>query len=172
MSCNGEWYNEQDGRSMRKGYTTPMHQVREWDCSCHAAMEVMYELTGADISEESIVNWAVSQGLVSENGAGHDIFQPVFDHFSPQHITTKWINYPGMQALNDIMNDHCRTFFCHTLLSNAYGHYQVILKVGVNQDDVLEQYSVGNAQLRYLSGSTFREWLNGISQSSICVCSI
>jgi intein/homing endonuclease len=55
----------------------------------------------------------------------------------------------------------------HTFVVNDIFTNNCILAVNEQYDQVYEQYSVGNAALRVLSGATYREWMSGISQQSI-----
>jgi hypothetical protein len=172
MSCNGEWYNLNDGRSMRKGWAAPACQITDYDCGVYATRQIIYQLLDWDLSETNMLTWAVNSGITSTNGTGPDGIEKLLDHFSEGKIGYYWKYYSElkMAGLNDIMNDRCRSFITHTMLRSAWGHWQNIIQVGVNQDDLYERYSVGNCQLKYLPGSTYREWISGISGASILVC--
>jgi hypothetical protein len=169
-NCPGELHSDMGAYwSLRKGYTTPLHQVDDSCCSVHSSMQVIYQLLGLDLREQDMVNWAYNNGNLNSNGASHQQLMNTLNHFSDNKFNLTWHNYSefGMGGLKEIIENPCTSFITHTLLSNSYGHYQVILAVNEQYDQVYEQYSVGNAALRVLSGATYREWMSGISQQSI-----
>jgi hypothetical protein len=169
-NCPGELHSDLGAYwSLRKGYTTPLHQVDDSCCSVHSSMEVIYQLLGWDLREQDMVNWAYNTGNLNSSGASHQQLMNTLNNFSENKFNLTWHNYSefGMSGLKELIENPCTSFITHTLLSNSYGHYQIILAVNENYDQLYEQYSVGNAALRVLSGATYREWMSGISQQSI-----
>lgn len=151
-----------------------MGQCTGYYCACNSLQQCFYRLTGILVSESTIASWA---GTTS-NGTSHQGIETAVAVFNKKYnanikITWKSFSEVGFDKLQSYI-DKGACFF-HLLYRNQYGHYEVPQKVSGNNIVVLN--SLGNrcnspAYCGYIenrSQTTQRQYINGISQKSLCI---
>jgi hypothetical protein len=172
VQCNGEWYDEQNGRSMRKGYTAYVNQLNrdhgDYICAIISCYHVIYELTGKDLNINDMINWAWGN-WTNENGTGHDGVKAILNHFAPE-LQIEWRNFSnvGMNGLDEIMNNRCQAVIWHYLYQNTYGHFSSVLSAchGPCQIEIIGSLPSQAGRTKYDFETTWN-WSMGISQPTI-----
>lgn len=152
-----------------------MGQNTSYYCGCHSLQEVFRNLTGKEVPQKTIAKWA---GTTS-SGTGHDGLNTAVAMFNKkykQNLTVKWkyfsdIGWKGVKKIIDSKNQDC---VIHNLYRNRYGHYEVINKAN---EPIRVQNSLGSKCSKGCycgyeesrTQSTFKSYINGISQKSIMV---
>ena len=145
-------------------------------CGPHSLQEVFRNLTGIVVPQSTIASWASTTSA----GTGHwgmDTAVAKFNSKYNKNLQVQWYNFSdlGWNGIKNIINSNDKDCIIHNLYRNEWGHYEVINKVYDDYCDV--QNSLGSrcssgcyygyVEERYLS--TFRSYINGISQKSVMV---
>lgn len=155
-----------DNRGQNNGYY----------CGCHSLQEVFRNLTGIVVPQSTIASVCGT----TTDGTDHDGLNTCVAWFNKKYnknLSVKWYNFSelGWNGIKKIVNSNNQDCVIHNLYRNQWGHYEVINKVYDDYCDV--QNSLGDycsngcycgyVEERYLS--TFRSYINGISQKSVMV---
>jgi hypothetical protein len=169
-----EMHTASDNRwSYRTGYTNPIKQVNSYDCSVHSCLQVIYAMTGNDLSEDVMVSTALGNGWLDYSGAGHWQLEQTLQHFSNGQLKINWVDFSslGFNGLFDILNDPQRDFIVHGGINcsdGLYGHYFNIRQSSPQLGQLSELRSICGAEQEYiLWENDFRNRINYISQPSI-----
>ena len=145
-------------------------------CAPHSMQEVIRNLTGKVIPQSTLASWA---GTTS-GGTGHYGIETAIAKAAKQlgvNLNVRWYHFSelGWDGLNKILNSNNQDCIIHNLYRNSDGHYEVINSI--SGDTVKVQNSLGGrcsggcycGYVENRSTSTFRQYINGISQKSVCV---
>lgn len=155
-----------DNRGQNNGYF----------CGDHSLQEVIRNLTGIVVPQSTLASVCGT----TTSGTDHDGLNTGVAWFNRKYgynLEVSWKNFSdlGWKGIQKIINSNNQDCIVHNLYRNQWGHYEVINKV---YDDYCEvQNSLGSycsngcycgyVEERY--HSTFRSYINGISQKSIMV---
>ena len=149
-------------------------------CGPHSLMQVIYRLTGIELSESTLASVC---GTTS-NGTSHQGLETGLAWFNRKYgynLKMTWKNFSDLgdtqaarfkklQEYNDT-----GAVFCHILYRNQWGHYEVPQNT-INDTlkilNSLGEYCGYPAYCGYIesrSRSTQQTYINGISQKSICI---
>ena len=152
------------------GQNTPYY------CACHSLQEVFRNLTNIVVPQSTIASVCGT----TTSGTGHQGMNTCVAWFNKKYgynLKVEWFNFSdlGWNGIKNIINSNDKDCIVHNLYRLSDGHYEVINKIYDDYCDV--QNSLGSkcsngcyygyVEERYLS--TFRSYINGISQKSIMV---
>ena len=162
------------GRSTKTGCDN-MGQNNGYYCGVHSLQEVFRNLTGIVVSQSTIAGWAGT----TTSGTGHsglDTAVAMFNKKYNQNLKVSWKNFSdlGWTGIKNIINSNNQDCIIHNLYRNQYGHYEVVNNVSGN---ITVQNSLGSkcsqgcycGYIEYRTQTTFRSYINGISQKSVMV---
>ena len=145
-------------------------------CGCHSLQEVFRNLTNIVVPQSTLEEVCGT----TYDGTDHDGLNNGVAWFNRKYnknLSVKWYNFSdlGWSGIRKIINSNNQDCIVHNLYRNQWGHYEVINKVYDDYCDV--QNSLGDfcdygcycgyVEERYLS--TFKSYIDGISQKSIMV---
>lgn len=160
-----DYFTNQGGGYLgqRTGYT----------CGPHSLMQCIHRLTGEDVSEMELASVA---GTTSD-GTDHEGLETALDWFNRTYgynLKMEWKNFSevGFEGTQQaIDNGAC---FHHILYRNEWGHYEV--PKWTNGDPIYVLNSLGDScgdgycgYIEERSRSEHQEYINGISQKSVCI---
>ena len=153
-----------------------MGQNTGYYCGCHSLQEVFRNLTGKVIPQKTIASICGT----TTSGTDHNGLNTCVAWFNRKYgfnLKVQWYNFSdlGWNGIRKIINSNNQDCIIHNLYRNQWGHYEVINKVYDNYCEV--QNSLGNTcsngcyygYVEERSLSTFRSYINGISQKSVMV---
>jgi hypothetical protein len=170
-----QWYNDEDGCSMRMSYAAPLQQVYSFNCSSYSVRQVIWALLGLDLSDQQMADYFIGQGWLHHDGAGHDELAKMLDYSSGGRLGITWKNLQevGYNGLDDICNDPDRAVIIHSSITcsdGRYGHYWVLKKVCLRKETLVELRSIcGAMENNSISFNDFQSKISWISQPSIGV---
>lgn len=145
-------------------------------CGPHSMQEVIRNLTGKVISQDTLASWAGT----GSSGTDHEGIETAIAMAAKKlgvKFNCKWYSFSelGWSGVKKIIDSNNQDCIIHNLYRDAYGHYEVVNKIYNNYSDV--QNSLGDkcssgcyygyVEERY--HSTFESYINGISQKSVLV---
>lgn len=145
-------------------------------CAPHSMQEIIRNLTGKVISQSTLASWA---GTTS-SGTGHGGIESAIAKAAKYlgvNLSCRWYNFSelGWDGINRILNSNNQDCIIHNLYRLSDGHYEVINSISgsnVKVQNSLGDRCSGGCYCGYVenrSTSTFRSYINGISQKSVCV---
>lgn len=151
-----------------------MGQCTGYYCACNSLQQAFYRLTGILVAESTIASWA---GTTS-NGTSHsgiDTAVAKFNNKYNKNLKIQWKNFSdlGWSKIQEYINQGA--VFAHLLYRNQWGHYEPIKSVNSDNLSILNslgEYCNYPAYCGYIetrSKSTQIQYMNGISQKSICI---
>ena len=167
--------NKKYGHATKSGCDN-MGQNTGYYCACHSLQEVIRNLYNIVIPQSTL---ASVMGTTTA-GTGHSGIDTAVAWFNKKYnkkLQITWKNFSdlgwtGIKKIVDSKNQDC---IIHNLYRNQWGHYEVINNVSSN---ITVQNSLGNqgcggscycGYIEYRTQSTYRSYINGISQKSIAV---
>ena len=155
-------------------------QKTGYSCGPHSLMQGFYNLTGIDVSENTIMGWAGT----TTSGTGHDGLNTAVAQFNRQYgqnIKIKWCNLSDFgsntsEQFQNIAKLKCegKFIFYHLLYRNQWGHYETYKTCYNNYFDIAN--SLGSRQgsgyygyIEERNYNTQRQYIGGISQPSVCL---
>ena len=145
-------------------------------CGCHSLQEVFRNLCDVYVSQSTIASVCGT----TTDGTDHDGLNTGVAWFNRKYgknLSVKWYNFSelGWSGIKKIINSNNQDCIIRNLYRNTWGHYEVINKIYDDYCDVqnsLGDYGCngcycGYVEERYLS--TFKSYINGISQKSVMV---
>ena len=152
-----------------------MGQNNGYYCGCHSLQEVFRNLTGIVVPQKTIAGWAGTTSSGTSH-SGLDSAVAKFNKTYGKNLKVQWKNFSdlGWDGIKKIINSSNQDCVIHNLYRNQWGHYEVVNNVSSN---VTVQNSLGNTcsngcycgYIEYRTQSTFRSYINGISQKSVMV---
>ena len=162
------------GHSKKSGCDN-MGQNNGYYCACHSLQEVIRNLYNIVVPQSTIAQWA---GTTSA-GTSHNGIRTAVSQFNKKYnknlqMSEKNFSDLGWTGIKKIVNSSNQDCIIHNLYRNQYGHYEVVNDVSSN---INVQNSLGSkcsgscycGYIEYRTQSTFRSYINGISQKSILV---
>lgn len=153
-----------------------MGQDNEVYCGPHSMQEVIRNLTGKVISQETLASWAGT----GSGGTGHSGIETALAKAAKEldvKFSLKWYNFSdlGWEGINKILKSSNQDCIIHNLYRNQWGHYEVINSINgniVKVQNSLGSYCSSGCYCGYVedrSTSEFRNYISGISQKSVLV---
>ena len=153
-----------------------MGQNNSVKCGPHSMQEVIRNLTGKIITQETLASWA-GTGSAGTSHAGIETAMAKAGKELNVTFNLKWYNFSdlGWDGIKKILASKNKDCIIHNLYRNKYGHYEVVN--AVNDSNINVQNSLGNScsngcycgYIEYRTKSEFRSYINGISQKSVLV---
>lgn len=159
-------------------------QITGYHCGPHSIKQSLRKFGITGYSESTIGRYA---GTTSA-GTGHYGLETAIAEIAKREgikLKVEWKNFSDLgntraerfKALGKIQDDKNKTYFCHILYRDAYGHYEKIKSLYINDDTCIIPNSLGSkcrspAYCGYMEtrrGSTQARYFAGISQKSICI---
>lgn len=158
-------------------------QITPYHCACHAIKQSLRRFGIIHYTEKTIGQYAGT----TTAGTSHQGLETAIAAIARQEgitLQVKWVNFTDLGTNNqerwkkygDLMTDPDKAVLHHELYRNKYGHYSILKQVNTNSNTLIVQNSLGN---RYGNGytgymetrtcSTQQQYLQGISQKSICI---
>lgn len=167
--------NKKYGHSTKSGCDN-MGQNNGYYCGCHSLQEVFRNLTGKVVAQSTIASWAGT----TTSGTDHNGLSTAVAKFNKTYgfnLTVEWKNFSdlGWSGIKKIVNSTNQDCVIHSLYRSTWGHYEVVNSV--TDTNIKVQNSLGDkctsscycGYVENRSPSTFRSYINGISQKSIMV---
>lgn len=179
VKCNSPWTQIPLLLAQKPG---AMGQKTPYSCGPHSLMQAFYNLTGLDISENTIMAWAGTT-TAGTSHAGLNTAVAQFNKKYGYNIKIKWKNMSDFgssveEQFREIGKLKCegKFIFFHLLYRNKYGHYEVYkTNHGVNK-----RFDVANSlgtksrggyygYIENRSYKTQKSYIGGISQPSVAI---
>ena len=162
------------GRATKSGCDN-MGQNNGYYCGCHSLQEVFRNLTGIVVPQSTIASWCgTTSAGTSHMGLESGVAQ--FNKNYGKKLKVAWKNFSdvGWSGINNILKSNNQDCVIHSLYRLTWGHYETVNAVSSN---ITVQNSLGDTcnqgcycgYIEYRSQSTFRSYINGISQKSIMI---
>ena len=153
-----------------------MGQNNGYYCGCHSLQEVFRNLTGKVVSQSTIASVAGTTTSGTDH-AGLNTAVAWFNKKYGYNLKVEWKNFSevGWSGIKKIANSDNQDCVIHNLYRNQWGHYEVINSVPdgyVKVQNSLGDKCTSTCYCGYVetrSQSTFRSYINGISQKSVMV---
>ncbi|WP_458456071.1 hypothetical protein [Methanobrevibacter sp.] len=153
-----------------------MGQNNGYYCGCHSLQEIFRNLTGKVVAQSTIAGWA---GTTSA-GTDHNGLNTAVSKFNKTYgynLSVEWKNFSdlGWSGIKKIVNSTNQDCVIHNLYRGTWGHYEVVNSV--SDSNIKVQNSLGDkcssgcycGYVENRTPSTFKSYINGISQKSIMV---
>ena len=156
-------------------------QKTPYYCGPHCLMQCIYDLTGIDMSEQTLAGWAGT----TTGGTGHDGLATALAKFNQQYnqnLKMEWYNHSELDFAKEycMMDKENIAVFYHLLYrrgtTNEAGHYEMAYQGFDNSTNMKIANSLGNKQGNGYYGyiesrdeSTQKYYIGGIGQKSVCV---
>ena len=145
-------------------------QCTDYFCACNSVQCLIKYHTGRYISEYTLA----SVGGTTTSGTGHYGIECMIDWFNrnyPEQLTIEWANFGdyGFEGVAALFEQDSTGVFFHNLRKNQWGHYSILREIDMDNEVVVEYNSLSGGNLEEHSFGTWREWLGGISQPSLCI---
>ena len=152
-----------------------MGQNTGYYCACHSLQEVIRNLYGIVIPQSTLAS-VMGTTTAGTGHSGVDTAVAWFNRKYGKNLKISWKNFSdlGWTGIKNIVNSSNQDCIIHNLYRNQWGHYEVVNNVSTN---INVQNSLGNicsgtcycGYIEYRTQSTYRSYINGISQKSIAV---
>ena len=161
------------GHAVKSGCDN-MGQNTPYYCACHSMQEVIRNLYNIVIPQKTIAS-VMGTTTAGTGHAGMNTFVAWFNKKYNKNLKVEWKNFSdlGWNGINNIIKSKNQDCIIHNLYRSKYGHYEVVNGVSSN---ISVQNSLGSkcgscycGYIEYRTQSTFRSYINGISQKSIMV---
>ncbi len=161
-----------DGWYLSPRYTTnksTMKQETNYWCGPNALQLVWYELTGKLVSESTIAKYAGTTTV----GTGHTGLEKALKQLAKDSnidvsIIWNYLSDLGYDGLGKLVKDKTVGIFVHSKYKNKYGHYEYVIGVNPKTRKLMINNSLSGGWIEYRSFDTMTQYINGISQKSIC----
>lgn len=166
--------NKKYGHAKKSGCDN-MGQNNGYYCACHSLQEVIRNLYNIVVPQSTIASWAgTTSAGTSHNGIRSAVAQFNKKYNKNLKIEEKNFSDLGWNGIKKIVDSTNMDCIIHLLYRLKYGHYETINAVSSN---VNVQNSLGSkcsgscycGYIEYRTQSTFKSYINGISQKSILV---
>jgi hypothetical protein len=162
----------QNGWYLSQRYKTQPNAIKQENnhyCGPNAIQQLFYEISGKWYSENKIAKIAGT----TQNGTDHQGINKAITTLAKENnlkitITWKYFSDIGYKQLAQIVKDIKTGSLQHLHYKNKYGHYEEILGVNNKTGKLLIANSLSGGWLEYRNQTTNTQWLNGITQPSIC----
>jgi len=153
-----------------------MGQNNGYYCGCHSLQEVFRNLTDIVISQDTIAEVCGT----TTDGTDHEGLNTCVAWFNRKYdknLQVEWKNFSelGWDGIREITNSNNKDCIIHNLYKNTWGHYETVNWVSdewVGVQNSLGDYCSYGCYCGYKEDrtqSTFRSYINGISQKSVMV---
>ena len=153
-----------------------MGQNNGYYCGCHSLQEVFRNLTGKVVGQSTIAGWAGTTTSGTDHG-GLNTAVAKFNKTYGYNLTVEWKSFSdvGWSGIKKIVNSTNQDCVIHNLYRNTWGHYEVVNSV--TDSNIKVQNSLGDkcssgcycGYVENRSPSTFKSYINGISQKSVMI---
>ena len=153
-----------------------MGQNTGYYCGCHSLQEVFRNLTGKVVPQKTIASVAGTTTSGTDHG-GLSTTVAWFNKKYGYNLTVEWKNFSdlGWSGMKKIINSENQDCLIHNLYRNKWGHYEVINSV--SDSNIKVQNSLGSkctsscycGYVENRTPSTYKSYINGISQKSIMI---
>lgn len=144
-------------------------------CGPHSLMQCIYRLTGIDLSEYTLMEVCGT----TDEGTSHDGLETGLAWFNREYgynLQMNWYNFSeiGFEGVQEAYENGA--VFLHLCYRNIWGHYEIPLNSSDDPNTILNSLGdqCGDGYCGYIesrSKSTQQEYINGISQKSVCIIS-
>lgn len=153
-----------------------MGQNNGYYCGPHSLQECIRNLTGKVIKQSTLAAWAGT----THDGTDHPGLETALAKASKEigvKLTCKWYNFSdlGWNGVKKIVNSDNQDCIIHNLYRNTWGHYETVNNVSdsnIKVQNSLGDSGCGSCYCGYVENrtpSTYRSYINGISQKSVMV---
>ncbi len=156
-----------------------MGQNNGYYCGVHSLQEIIRNLTGKVISQSKLAGWAGT----TTSGTDHQGLLTALAKAAKElgvKFKAAWYNFSqlGWSGIKKIVKSSNQDCLIHNLYRNQWGHYEVINSV--SDSNIKVQNSLGSkctntcycGYVEDRTPSTFRSYINGISQKSVLVVTL
>jgi len=169
----------QDGIHLEQG-PGDLGQINDHTCGPHSLMQSIYKITGVDMREATLAEWAHT----TEEGTSHEGIEDALDTFNSKygynlHITWYYYSDVTRAQIGEWMANPKTCVFFHLLYRDTWGHYELPYKITTGEDDLYVANSLGTKSgegfLGYIEDRSWdaqESYIRGISQKSVCVISM
>jgi len=153
-------------------------QITDHHCGPHSLMQCIYKITGIDMKEATLGQWAGT----TQSGTGHEGLQDALTKFNSQYnkkLKMSWYNFHDVthEQLGKWMAGSNSCVFIHMLYRNTWGHYELPYKIMSDDNNYLYVANSlgtrkGEGYQGYIEHRTWadqKSYIAGISQKSVCV---
>ena len=174
------WYTNKTTKK-KYGHVTKngcdnMGQNTGYYCGPHSLQECIRNLTGKVIKQSTLAAWAGT----THDGTDHPGLETALAKASKEigvKLTCKWYNFSdlGWNGVKKIVNSDNQDCIIHNLYRNTWGHYETVNNVSdsnIKVQNSLGDSGCGSCYCGYVENrtpSTYRSYINGISQKSVMV---
>ena len=156
-----------------------MGQNNGYYCGVHSLQEIIRNLTGKVISQSKLASWAGT----TTSGTDHEGLLTALAKAAKElgvKFKAAWYNFSqlGWSGIKKIINSSNQDCLIHNSYRLKWGHYEVVNSV--SDSNIKVQNSLGDkctsscycGYVENRSPSTFRSYINGISQKSVLVVTL
>jgi len=152
-------------------------QINDHNCGPHSLMQCIYKLTGVDMREATLAEWAGT----TEEGTSHDGLIDAVHTFNSEYgykLSIDWYYYSDVSTyqIGQWMANPKTAMFFHLLYRDTWGHYELPYKITEGSDYLIIANSLGDScgdgfcgYFETRSWDDQESYISGISQKSICV---
>ena len=168
------WVQKGIHKQQGPGY---LGQINNHNCGPHALMQSIFKVTGVDMKEATLANWAGT----TTSGTGHDGIEKALKRFNSEHhynLTINWFNFHdvSVKQIGQWMANPRTAIFFHLLYRDQWGHYELPYNITSGASTLVIANSLGDRKgdgyLGYFetrSWAAQKQYIAEMSQKSVCV---
>jgi len=151
-------------------------QINGHNCGPHALMQCIYKITGVDMKEATLAQWAGT----TQSGTDHEGIERALSKFNSlkgYNLKIEWYysSDVSVSKIGEWMASSKECIFYHLLYRNTWGHYELPYNITEGSDYLDIANSLGDrcgegyyGYIEPRSWSDQKSYIRGISQKSVC----